>query len=464
MTIQAQRIATERDRAERERQGAQKVSNVMINVFAIADPFQSFANHISGSAVLDQAAESIERELQDQPVPRAQLLQALGRAYVRRGEFKPAVNYLNQAVEVLGHTSGAQMEALTAMLDLSKALCNSGDLHRAENTLVDAESLLNKYGLLRSAEYGRLLQRRGCVQLHGGRIPAARANFEASLRIYQTETGAQPIEIAGVLADLSLTHMWSDDPAEAERLARNAIEIYEIAAPPMHPERIMAEVALADVLFLQGRAEESASILEDALRKSAEVFGRNSTAVAEVLDRLAMVKYSQHHVDEAERYSRDALAICRRAYGEKHAGTANVATTLARTLLVRRKYPEAEAILRYALDIFAETLPPDHQYVASAEYFLGEVLLATNRPAEAESVLTASMNRWKRGDAPPWRAMRSANALGEALYRQGRTAEGGKYLSESLRELSSDPKADREAKDKARARAKRYLRTTLASR
>ena len=96
-----------------------------------------------------------------------------------------------------------------------------------------------------------------------------------------------------------------------------------------------------------------------------------------------------------------------------------------------------------ALDIFAATLPPDHQYIASAEYFLGEVLLATNRPREAEAVLTASMNRWKRAGAPPWRAMRSASALGEALYRQGRTHEAEKYLSESFHELSADPSRSR---------------------
>jgi len=149
--------------------------------------------------------------------------------------------------------------------------------------------------------------------------------------------------------------------------------------------------------------------------------------------------------------------------GKRHFATASVTITLARTLIELRKFQEAEATLRESLDIFAETLPLDHQFVASAEYFLGEVLLATNRPHAAESVLTASMNRWKRGDAPPWRAMRSANALGEALYRQGRTAEATKYLSESFRELSTDPKADREAKDKARARAKRYLKLSLAS-
>ncbi len=40
MTIQAQRISIERDLANQERQRAQKVSNVMLNVFAMADPFQ----------------------------------------------------------------------------------------------------------------------------------------------------------------------------------------------------------------------------------------------------------------------------------------------------------------------------------------------------------------------------------------------------------------------------------------
>jgi eukaryotic-like serine/threonine-protein kinase len=103
-------------------------------------------------------------------------------------------------------------------------------------------------------------------------------------------------------------------------------------------------------------------------------------------------------------------------------------------------------------------VPPDHQYIASAEYFLGEVLLATKRPREAEAVLVASMNRWQRAGAPPWRAMRSASALGEAIYRQGRTQEAEKYLSESFRTLSADANADSEAKVKAHERFIRYVK------
>jgi TolA-binding protein len=122
------------------------------------------------------------------------------------------------------------------------------------------------------------------------------------------------------------------------------------------------------------------------------------------------------------------------------------------------EYPEADSSLREALEIFAETVPADHQYIASAEYFLGEVLLSTQRLSEAEAVLTASMKRWNRAGAPPWRAARSASALGEALYRQGRTQEAERYLSDSFHQLSADSTADLPAKEKARERFERYVR------
>jgi eukaryotic-like serine/threonine-protein kinase len=463
MTIQARRIAVERDLAERERLGAQQVANVAMNVFASADPFQSLANGVSGSTLLDQAAKSIERELRDQPAARARLLQVVGRVYFRRGEFEPAIAHFKQTVRVLSRIPGAEDEALTAMVYLSMALRNSGDLHGAREVLVEAETVANRYGLQQSAGYAKLLLNRGRVSLYESRIPAAQADFERSLKLYQTTVGTRRIEIAEVLTELAGTFTWTDDIARAERTAREAIEIFEITAPPTYPDRVTAEVILADALYLQDQLDESASILIDALRKNIELFGPTSESVIGTLDRLAIIRYSQGKLSEAEAFSRDAVAKARTLFGKRHIATAGAAITLARTLIAFRSLREAEGILREALDICTEKLPPDHQQIASAEYFLGELLLATDRPREAEAVLTASMNRWKRGDAPPWRAMRSANALGEALYRQGRTAEATKYLSESFRELSTDPKADREAKDKARARAKRYLQTSLAS-
>lgn len=463
MTIQAQRIAVERDRANQESQRAQKVSNVVLNVFAIADPFQSAGSDVSGSALLDMAARSIERELADQPIPRARLLQAVGRAYARRGEFKPSIDHLQHAVRMLSQIDGGEAELLTATIDLALALRIGGDFRGARAALVQGEQLAKHFGLQRSASYARLLLTRGRVEVDQSRISDARADFERSLRLYQDIVGGRSFEVAEVMSELCTVFIWTDESAHAERIAREAIEIFNVTAPPMHPDRVRTEGTLAEALYLQNQHDEAASILIDTLRKQIQLFGKNSAEVALTLDLLAVVRYSQQRLAEAEHYSHDAVAATRIANGDRHVLTANITTTLARTLIELRKYPEAEAKLREALDIYAGAVPPDHQYIASTEYFLGEVLLATKRLSEAQAVLTASMNRWKRSGAPHWRAMRSANALGEALYRQGRTKEGARYLSESLRELADDPNAEAAAKDKARERGSRYLPESLRS-
>jgi tetratricopeptide (TPR) repeat protein len=276
--------------------------------------------------------------------------------------------------------------------------------------------------------------------------------------LFEETTGPKSVEVAEALAELAQIFIWTDDYALAEQTVRAAITIFDRTVSPLYPDRVSAEKYLAEALYLQNRLDEAASLFVDALQKTTEVFGHNSAEVADVLDRLSIVKYAQHRYDEAQRYSRAAVAAARSAHGDSHVVLANVATTLARTLAENGNYAEAETVLTEALGIYIAVLPPDHQYIASTEFLLGEVLLATHRPREAEAVLIASMSRWKRAGAPPWRAARSASALGEALYRQGRTHEAEQYLSESFRELAADSTADAPAKEKARERFERYVR------
>jgi serine/threonine protein kinase/tetratricopeptide (TPR) repeat protein len=464
MTIQAQRIAAERDTADREKERAEKVSNVVLSVFAVVDPFQTFDGGVSGPAILEQAALSIERELRDQPAPRGRMLHAVGRAYVRRAEPKPGVHYLKEAVSLLSQTHGAESEALMAMIDLSVALNCCGEPRQARKAIVKADNFAQRHGLQRSTAYARLLLNRGRIEMGDARVADARASFESSLQLYRDVAGNRTSEVAEVLSELAMTFTWTDDLAQAERLAREAIAIYEITVPAMHPDRVSAETKLADILYLLNRLDEAALLFQGALQRQTRLFGTDSAIVADTLDSLAMVRYSQRRYGEAEALSQQAIATARVAFGGSHRAIGNMDVTLARTLIQVHKYEEAGIALREALKIFAETLPPDHQHIASAEYFLGEVLLAKRQLKEAEVVLTASLDRWKRSGAPSWRAMRSASALGEVLYREGRTLEGTRLLSDSFHQLVADPNAETAAKDKASARVARYLRTSWAKR
>jgi eukaryotic-like serine/threonine-protein kinase len=464
LAIQSQRIAAERDQAERERQRAQKVSNIALNVFAVADPYQTFEHDVNPSELLEQAAKSIERELADQPEPRARLLQAVGRAYARRGEFKPSIEYLREAVRTLSQMDGAHTETLMAVTYLSFALRTGGDLQDAWQVSASGDLVAKRFGLERSAAYAKLLLERGFIEHELSRVSQAREYFERSLAMYRETVGDRTVEVAEVLGALSTSFAWTDDTAKAEQLARDAIAIFEVTAPSMHPDRISAELRLAEALLSEYRFDEAGEMFSAVLQKQVQVFGFNSLPVADTLDTLAMVRYSQQQLTEAKRLSREAIARARIVFGDKHPATANMGVTLARTLIGLKEYREAEYTLRQSLKTLTSALPADHQYTASAEYLLGEVLLVTNRLTEAETVLTASMNRWQRAGAPPWRAMRCANALGEALYRQGRIREGKKYLSESFRELSADPNADPAAKERARERHARYVKRPLVIR
>jgi TolA-binding protein len=178
--------------------------------------------------------------------------------------------------------------------------------------------------------------------------------------------------------------------------------------------------------------------------------------MAEVLDSLSQIRRAQGNLREAEQLAAQALDATVRSLGAEHNYTPYFRTAYAATLMRRGKYPEAERELRHSLDTLARTRPPDHQYVCSAEHLLGEVLLETNRLPDAEAMLSAAMNRWKRTDAPPWRSARSASALGEALFRQGRMREAETYLTRSYSELAADESADREVRIKARQRVEHF--------
>jgi tetratricopeptide (TPR) repeat protein len=459
---QSQRIISERDRAEGAGQQAEQVSGVILEVLSAIDPFDSLAYDISGSEVLDQAARTIQGKLGIGTEARAKLLEGVGRAYRRRGESDKAVLFLSSAAEAWSQfETGDKSAQVGAMVEFSIAQRMSGDLQSAQETIEEAHELARQHGLEQSMVYAKLLLNRARNNIGASNLPQARKDIQASLQLSREHAGPNSKEVADALLTESTLFQWTDDFPEAERAAREALRIFETTVAPLYPDRVLAQTRLAEVLYLRHRVRAAELLFVESLRKNTQLFGENSWPVADVLDSLAMVRRSQGRLDEAEAFARRAVTSQSAASGEGHPNTTYLRTSLAALLIRRGKYAEAERELRRALVAHQSTVRPasDHymQYVASAEYLLGEVLLATDRLSEAEDVLTASIERWQRSGAPPWRAARSASALGEALYRQGRVREAEMHLLKSNRELVVAPGADIEAKIKASERVARFL-------
>lgn len=452
------RISAERAHAQQQEDRAHRMSSVMLDVVAATDPYENSGPEVTPGTVLEAAERSARTELQHQPRAQADLLEAIGKAYRRRGDIQSARNVLEDALRLRKQLFD-DVATLGTAVELIRALRGVGDLQRTEQALREAFAFAKHRRLEGSAAYVRLLRDRGRTRLMQADVSAARRDLNEALILAEGLFGAQSYAVADLKDNLSATYVWTDELHEAERLAREAIAIYEAVLPPGHLDSVVAQNNLGGVLFAQNRWDEAAVQFLEALQWLTRILGENSSEVANTLDSLAQVRQAQGQLAEAEGFARRSVAAFSAAVGARNFRTAYSRGVLGAILMRRSKFDEAEVELRLALDVYRTELPADHQYVASSEHRLGEVLLATGRLTEAESVLTSAMTRLKRAGAPAWRAARSANALGEVLYRQGRIVEAQRYLAESSRELDADPSAELWAKRKAQERTATYLQT-----
>lgn len=449
-------IAVALDRVTQERERAEKVSDFMLQVFRSASPFVNFGREPTARDLLDQAARGIQTDLGQQPEVQAVLLEEMGRSFRQMGLPDRAVGYLQDSLRIQRRLHGSDDARMGLILtELAVALREISRFQESDRIFAEALSVSRHSQGQRSYADAKLLVELGRLEMLRSNIQQAGEHFTLALQVMRDLRGPTDTEVGGVLVELSNVSVWADDLEQAEKTALAAVEIYK-SAPQYHPDRVMADFRLAEILMYRGRISSAAPLFERALAAQRLLYGSNNDIVAYTLGSLAQVRIAQNNLTDAEKLIREALAMHRESGSTAGNKIGHLQTLLATVLMRQSKFAEAESLLRDTLDVFAKNLPRDHQYVASAEHYLGESLLATGKLSDAEAMLTEAMNRWKRTDAPPWRAARSASALGEVLYKEGRIKDAERYLVVSFRELSEDPHADQDATKKARERVARF--------
>ena len=455
MLIQRQNIAAALEQAMHDRERAEEVSQFMLDVFSAADPFINFGHEPTARVLLDQAARNIKNDLNQQPEVRARLLETIGRSYRRMGQPSRAGAYLREALLVRQEAGAGKEDVSSIVTELAIALRQEGRLDESDKFFTNAQEILQSSSNQGSEAHAQLLMDLSRLESLRGHTTQALEYATNALQIMRTLKGADDPEVASILADVSNIMLWADDLEGAERAAREAVKLYG-SVPERHPDRVMADYQLGDILLYRGQIDEAAGLFERALVAQRRLYGPLNSAVADTLASLAQVRLAQRNVADAEKLVVEALNVHRDSESVAYLKIGYLQTMLATIWIRAKKFGDAESILRNTLELFAKHVQPDHQYVASAEYYLGETLLAQRKLSDAEAVLMASMERWKRSGAPAWRYARSANALGAVLHGIGRMAEAERYLVDSYRVLIAERAADEEAKHIARERVTRF--------
>ena len=456
MSIQRQQIASALERATQDEERAETVSEFMLNVFSAADPYVHAGKEPTARSLLEEAAHRIQNDLDQHPAVRARLLEAIGRSYQRMGHAERAIPYLEESIHIQRKFEGRGVRLASALMELAIAQREAAKYEASDQTFSEALELVRDLGETRTEARAQLLVDMGRLEIIRSNVDQAELYFTTSLQLMREIRGPRDPEVGAILSELATVMTWKNELEQAEIYAREAARAYA-RMPETHPDRVIVERTLAQILLYRNRLDESAPLFERTLHTQRLLYGSNNAAVADTLGALAQLRLAQGKYSVAERLLREALGIHESLDTAIPFQIGHLQTLLAIVLLKQERASEADALLRDTLVEYSRSLPADHQYVASTEYYLGEALLAQNRYSDAEAVLLASMNRWKRTDAPPWRVARSKNALGEAVYRQGRAQEAEQILVSTFRELNS-LEADSESKRLARERVERFYR------
>jgi tetratricopeptide (TPR) repeat protein len=249
-------VARERGQAEILRRTAQikdetaaEMTDYLRRLFATADPiglddpgFRSAKSEETTRRLLDSGALLVREHLGDQPLPRAELLDAMGNAYRNLGDWEQAEALLTEGFELRrAHLGAEEAKTIDSLHSLAR-------LNHDRGTYVEAERLYRQVADWRARRHGpdHLLT--------------------AQVKFYQAwMTFHRPLE--GPVFDEAQLR-------EAERLLREVLAVRERELPENHTDIAFTLAALAAVKASQVKQEQEAALL---VARALEIFRQSET-------------------------------------------------------------------------------------------------------------------------------------------------------------------------------------------
>jgi tetratricopeptide (TPR) repeat protein len=423
------RLATERDRAQREAARATTVSEALTGLLTGADPVANRAtpDGLTLRRVLDAGAERLEKELGAQPEAQAEIFTVLGRIYRRYGVYDKAQQLLEQALASGRVAFGPEHVAVAQTLnDLGALAAERGDYETATASLESALRMRRTIHGPVHTEVANTLAELGRVYQDHGLNERAEPLHREALTIRRTLLGDDSRETAVSLSDVASVLRLNGDIAGAEPLLQRSLELNRKARGAAHPVTATTLHDVALIVAAKGDRAAAESLFRSVLAAHRKALGDGHPLVAVTLNSLSRVQRDDGRYDEAAAALEEALAIARPALGSEHQLVGIYMINLAAVQLARKQPAAAEALLREGLRVRLlspqlvpnrrRIFPEDDWSVGATRSLLGASLVALARYGEAEGELLAARRDLESLPAPPRREVRAAIARQLELY------------------------------------------------
>jgi serine/threonine protein kinase/tetratricopeptide (TPR) repeat protein len=439
LEARSEALREQRDIARRENLVTGEVVDFLIDLFDVSRHEAARAETLTARELLDQGARRIRTGgIDSNPLVRASLLAAMGRAYNSLGILDAADTLLDESA-ALRREHGTESDGFEATYALVQLRRNQG---RFEEAVAMAERALAGVDLDESRPE-RAVEALAGILIHQG------LSFVAIGRLDEADESVRALETTLAATgdtDESTDLMFLRAQIALERgdLDRAESELVRAVAVA---ERLGAESMISNLLAILAEVQKEAGAFEQALatvRRADEIdrrlFGEDHPRVDSNEYTIAVLLERCGRFDEAERILEALIERDRDRYGN-HLFTSLSIAKLASSLEKRGVFDRALALYDEALTMQREVLPADSPELANTLSNIGVVYANSERHAEAvrwfeqalaireknfpadhSSILTSqslmAMSRLEQGD------LDGAQAAYEAVYEGRRNTLG----------------------------------------
>jgi non-specific serine/threonine protein kinase/serine/threonine-protein kinase len=229
MTIQAGRIARERDRANQEAATARQVSDFLAGLFKVSDPSEARGNTLTAREILARGTAQVEGSLKDQPQVQARLQATIGTVHTGLGLYAEAERLLKRALETQQRVVGTNSPETLATADaLAEVYFHQRKLQEAQAL---HKGLVERRTRLLGEEHADTLRANfdlASTYLGQGQLTEFERLARETLVKQRRVLGNAHSDTLSSLNNLQNFHYRQRQYAEAQPLAQ---EVYEKASP-----------------------------------------------------------------------------------------------------------------------------------------------------------------------------------------------------------------------------------------
>ena len=343
MTIQAGRIARERDRANDEAAVARTVSNFLVGLFRVSDPSEARGESLTAREVLDRGAVQLRDSLRDQPEVHARLQATIGQVYTSLGLYAEAQPLLERALDDQRRLLG---EASPVTLTTANDLAN---VYWYQSKFADAEALYRTVIDLRARALGP----------------------------EHADTLKTRFDFASVYAQQK---QWD----KFEPLATETLATQRRVLGNTHPDTIASINNLASAYAQQGRYDEALPITLEVVAARRRLLGERHPQTLTALHNLGFLYGRMGRNDEAERLLISVAEQRRRVLGGNHPSTLGTLRVLGDFFINVGRPLDAEPVLLESYAGSVARYGADHPNTQRLVRLLVDAYTAARQPAKAD--------------------------------------------------------------------------------